>query len=83
MWSTRWLRIYSNYYVYHIQERQLLFASPDDQQAMFSVPHRQYMNLVCPRDKPLRAVSPAAMPTGVLSLEQVRTLPLKRQVLKQ
>ena len=62
------------------QERGLLFANDDDNQSSFDLPSTMYLDLVCPMDMPTTTTGPITMPTGVLSLSQLKTLPLEQQV---
>ncbi|XP_064406985.1 DNA-directed RNA polymerase III subunit RPC5-like [Halichondria panicea] len=63
------------------EERGLLFAS-EDAGVNFDLRPSEYLNVVCPMDQPLSSDGPVAMPTGVLSLSQLKTLPLDEQVFK-
>ncbi len=62
-----------------VQERGLLFAS-EDADVTFDLHPSDYLNVVCPMDQPPLTSEPVTMPTGVLSLSQLKTLPLEQQV---
>ena len=57
----------------------MLFAS-EETVVNFELRPSEYLNVVCPMDQPLSTDGPVAMPTGVLSLSQLKTLPLNEQV---
>ena len=64
------------------EERRLLFADRDDQREVFSQATRSYVNAVCPMAVTHEATPTVAMPTGVLSLADLKSLPLSQQVVK-
>ena len=61
------------------EERQLLFASDEDHKGIFSVPQSEYLDMVCPMELPEER-STAAAPSGVVSLSQLKLLPVPQQV---
>lgn len=63
-------------------ERRLLFADRDNQSDIFSQTMENYVNAVCPMVATLETTPTVAMPTGVLSLADLKSLPLSQQVVK-
>jgi len=62
------------------EERQLLFASDEeDHRGMFTVAQSEYLDMVCPMELPEER-SAAAAPSGVVSLSQLKLLPVPQQV---
>lgn len=61
------------------EERQLLFASEENHRDVFGVTQSQYLDLVCPMERPEERGVPAA-PSGVVSLSQLKMLPVPQQV---
>ena len=64
------------------EERRLLFAERDDQMELFSQTAESYIDSVCPRTVTQETTPTVAMPTGVLSLADLKSLPLSQQVVK-
>lgn len=64
------------------EERRLLFADRDDHTGVFSQTMESYVDTVCPRTITQETTHPVAMPTGVLSLAELKSLPLSQQVVK-
>ena len=64
------------------EERKLLFADRDDQTKVFSQSMDGYIDVVCPKTVTQETTPPVAMPTGVLSLADLKSLPLAQQVVK-
>ncbi len=56
-----------------------MFAS-EDVGVTFDLCPSEYLDVVCPIDQHQSAAEPVTMPTGVLSLSQLKTLPLEQQV---
>lgn len=64
------------------EERRLLFAEHDDQRKLFSQTPESYIDTVCPKAVTQETTTTVAMPTGVLSLAELKSLPLVQQVVK-
>lgn len=64
------------------EERRLLFAERDDQSGLFDQTTGDYVDTICPKVVTQEATPPAAMPTGVLSLTELKSLPLAQGVEK-
>ena len=64
------------------EERRLIFADRDDHTKVFSQTMENYVDTVCPRTVTQETTHPVAMPTGVLSLAELKSLPLSQQVVK-
>lgn len=61
------------------EERQLLFASEEDYRNVFGVTQSEYLDVVCPMERPEERGVPAT-PSGVVSLSQLKMLPVPQQV---
>ncbi len=61
------------------EERRLLFATTEDQGSVFSLTQREYLDQVCPVEGPRESEAPIR-PVGVLSLDQLKSMPLPQQV---
>ena len=66
-------------------ERQMLFASEEDQSGTFSLRQEEYLDLVCPPEQPSEDSSLAAhaaegRSSGHPSLSQIKTMPFPHQV---
>ena len=61
------------------EERQLLFASEEDHRNVFGVTQSEYLDVVCPMERPEERGVPAT-PSGVVSLSQLKMLPVPQQV---
>lgn len=61
-------------------ERRLLFADRDDQSGVFTQTMEGYIDTICPKVVAQEATPPVAMPTGVLSLTELKSLPLAQGV---
>ena len=64
------------------EERRLLFAEREDQSSVFSQTVKGYVDTICPKVVTHEATPPVAMPTGVLSLTELKSLPLAQGVIK-
>ena len=64
------------------EERRLLFAERDDQSGVFAQTVEGYVDSICPKVVTQEAMPPVAMPTGVLSLTELKSLPLAQGVEK-
>ena len=64
------------------EERRLLFAERDDQSGVFSQTVQGYVDNICPKVIMQEATPTVAMPTGVLSLTELKALPLAQSVVK-
>jgi DNA-directed RNA polymerase-3 subunit RPC5 len=62
------------------EERRLLFAERDDQSGIFTQTMEGYVDTICPKVVTEEATLPVAMPTGVLSLTELKSLPLAQGV---
>lgn len=82
--SENWITVqYNNLESYEAaEERRLLFADHENQSSLFSQTMEDYVDTVCPRTVTQEATPPVAMPTGVLSLADLKSLPLNQQVVK-
>ena len=65
------------------EERRLLLAGSDDQHLMFSQSEEKFLDSIFPKEATgeKESANGASLPIGVISLEQIKKLPLKRQVL--
>ena len=61
-------------------ERRLLFAEHDDQSGVFTQTMEGYVDTICPKVVAQETTPPVAMPTGVLSLTELKSLPLAQGV---
>ena len=64
------------------EERRLLFAEKDDQSGVFVQTVEGYVDTICPKVVTQEATPAVAMPTGVLSLTELKALPLAQSVVK-
>lgn len=64
------------------EERRLLFAEREDQTTIFSQKVDRYVDTICPKVVTEETTPSVAMPTGVLSLTELKSLPLAQGVVK-
>ena len=65
------------------EERRLLLANKEDQQWQFTLTEEQYLDAIFPKGmtgEEEGGDGASGLPRGVMSLEQIRKLPLRQQV---
>ncbi len=65
------------------EERRLLLAGDEDQRGIFSLPEEKYLDYIFPREESGQKETgngTSGLPIGVVSLEQIKKLPLHKQV---